>query len=731
MAEAITYCRNCAANCGLVLEVEADRIVSIRPDRQNPVSEGYACIKGTMAAHLHNGDEDRLTQCMKRDADGQFRPIDKYQAVEEIAGRLRGILDRHGPRALAAFFGTTSYADCVGKPFLKSLMAALGSPAIFSSMTVDQSSKWVTAGRMGIWANSKPVYTETDVILIAGSNPPVSHQGFPMNPFPTTNLSGHIKLAKKQGTKIIVIDPRYTEMARQADIFVQPFPGHDAEIFAALIRLVLRNGWAEQSFCDRWTINLEALRQAVEPFTPEAVAASAGITAVEIETVARLLGEAKKPGIGTGTGVDMAAFSNTTEHLVEALTALVGGYIRAGDKIPNAGIFAPRPEEEMVIPPNRMWERGPRCVSDPTFGKLMGEFPASLFPDEVLYGGKDSIRALFVVGANPAMCLSEPDRVHAALDELDLLVTFDPRLNSATAQHAHYVIAPSLQFERSEATTFNEMVFHVPFIQYTPRAKAPPPGTMGEDEFFWLLAKHLGISLTLKNLPFGADFDDVPGGLPIDMETFPDRDQLIAWLVNQTSVPFDVVKAHPHGYQPTIDKTLQAPARDTGARLDLCPPDVAQEIGQVAHRLSKQQPFEYLLTSRRLLESFNSSFQGHANTQRRYGTNRLHIHPNDLAAIGAAEDQALRIRSEHGEVIGYARGDASMRPGAVSMSHCWGSGSQDDPLFLRGAHTGRLISMQTDIQTINRMPLQSGVRVRLEKLGFTLQEAKAGTVMNA
>jgi anaerobic selenocysteine-containing dehydrogenase len=711
------------------LETEGDRITSVRTDRDNLVSEGYACIKGRMAADLHNGAENRLVQCMKRDAEGRFHPIDKYQAVEEIAERLRVILDRHGPRALAAFFGTTSYSDCVGKPFLKSIMAQLGAPAIFSSMTVDQSSKWVTAARMGVWANSKPVSTQTDVVLVAGTNGPVSHQGYPMTPFPATNTQSHIRAAKARGVKLIVIDPRLTELARFADLFIQPRPGHDAEIFAALIRLVLLNGWADEAFCARWTVNLEQLRRAVQPFTPERVAASAGIEAAQIEQAARWLGEAKKPGLGTGTGVDMAAFSNTTEHLVEALTALVGGLIRAGETIPNPGVFIPRPEVEMVIPPYRSWEHPPYCASDRAFGKLMGEFPASIFPDEVLNGGPDSIRAMFVTGANPAMCLDEPERVHAALDKLELLVTFDPRLNSATAQKSHYVIAPTLQFERSEVTTFTEMVFHFPFIQYSPQAVTPPPGVLGEDEFFWLLAGHLGLQLTLKNLPFGVDFNSVPGGLAIDMEHFPQRDTLIEWLVNQTAIPFETVKAHPHGYRPPIEKILRSPEQDDGARLDLCPPDVVEEIAAVAACMgSGPGKYDYLLTVRRIMESFNSSFHEHQTTQRRHGTNRLYVHPADLAKVGATDDEAVRIRSQHGDVIGYVKSDPTMKPGVVSMSQCWGSGSQPDPLFLRGAHTGRLISMRTGLQSINRMPLQSGVPVAIEKLGFSLQAAQAGEV---
>jgi anaerobic selenocysteine-containing dehydrogenase len=729
MTKHVTYCRNCAANCGLVMETNGSRIASVRTDRENLVSEGYACIKGMMAADLHNGDEDRLVTCMKRGADGRFHPIDKYRAVEEIADRLRGILDRHGPRSLAAFFGTTSYSDCVGKPFLKSLMAAIGAPAIFSSMTVDQSSKWVTAARMGIWANGKPVSTETDVVLVAGTNGPVSHQGYPMTPFPATNTVRHIKDAKARGVKLIVIDPRFTELAQFADLFIQPLPGHDAELFGALIRLVLQHGWIDQAFCDRYTINLERLREAVEPFTASRVAASAGICAGEIEQAALWLGQAKKPGLGTGTGVDMAAFSNTTEHLVEALTALVGGYLRAGEKIPNPGIFMPRPEVEMVVAPNRSWERAPHCASDPSFGKLMGEFPASIFPHEVLCGGENGISAMFVTGANPAMCLDEPDLVNRALEALELLVTFDPRLDSATAQKSHYVIAPTLQFERSEVTTFTEMVFHFPFIQYTPPVVTPPPGVIGEQEFFWLLAKRLEIPLVLKNLPFGMDFDDVPGGLPIDMNAPPARDDLIAWLVDQTAVPFEVLKAHPHGYRLTTDKTLRPPERDDGARLDLCPPDVFAEIGDVAAGLDGERGagVPFVLTARRILESFNSSFHGHAQTQRRHGTNRLYVNPADLKRVGATDDDAVRIRSDHGEVIGYVRADPTMRPGVVSMSHGWGANAQPDPWYLRGAHTGRLISMQSDIQPINRMPRQSGVPVQIEKLSFTLQEARAGT----
>jgi anaerobic selenocysteine-containing dehydrogenase len=275
-------------------------------------------------------------------------------------------------------------------------------------------------------------------------------------------------------------------------------------------------------------------------------------------------------------------------------------------------------------------------------------------------------------------------------------------------------------------TTFTEWLFHFPFVQYAEQIVEPPPQVMSEQEFFWLLARKLGIQLELKNIPFGADFSQLPMGLKIDMESMPDRDTLIAWLVSSGPVDFATLRAHPHGYSLKIDKTIRAPEADDGARLDLCPPDVFDEICAVdAFVDGEGRPSRaYLLTSRRILESFNSSFHGHPLTVRRHGTNRLNLHPDDMAAIGAQEDEAVRISSDQGEIIGYVRGDNTMKPGVVSMSHCWGSPLEPDPLGLRGGHTGQLISLHEHIQSINRMPRQSGVPVDLQPLGFTHEEAQ-------
>ena len=719
MPEQISFCRNCAAHCGVVLDVDDGQIRTVRGDRSNSISTGYVCIKGKMAADLHNGGENRLVECLKRQPDGSYSEIDKQVAVAEIAERLRPLLAEHGPRALSLFFGTTSYFDSVGKPLAISLMAELGSPNIFSTFTVDQSAKWVTAGRMGHYAPGKPTLDKVDAILMSGMNPLISHLGYPSIPTEMSNVNAQFRELKARGIKLVVIDPRRTETAHYATLFIQPKPGYDVAIFSAIIRLVIENGTYDHAFCDRYTANFEALRSAVESFTPEYVADLAGIEADDLREAAKILGSAARASCGSGTGHNMAAFSNTAEHLSEALNAILNGYMRVGDDRAG-GVFFPRAGTTQVYPPGRGWERGPR-TRDGAYGLLNGEFPATTMPDEILAPGADAIRAMFVMGSNPVMALSDPERTIEALSRLDLLVTFEPRM-SATARLAHYIIAPTLQFEREEVSTYSDYCFARPFIQYSAVAKAPPPGCMHESEFFWLLARELGTPLTLKAIPFGGDYSSLEG-VPIDMDHMPSREEMLRRLIDLTPVSSTDVMAAEHGLDANIWLTL-AEHEDDGARLDLCPADVAEEIAQFRRASRSSRP--YLLSVRRVVESFNSSFHGHPAAKRRHPVNHLYIHPDDLADLGGSDGAAYHIASDHGTVTGYAKPDVTMRRGVVSMTHNWGAGpGQSDPYFLMGAHTGRLASMAAENATaINRMIIQSGIPVSLVDVGFDLGAAQ-------
>src|SRR6185436_11056641 len=130
-------------------------------------------------------------------------------------------------------------------------------------------------------------------------------------------------------------------------------------------------------FCDRFVDSLEALRAAVRPFTPRVAAERAGVSVADLEAAAELFATSGRHTAQTGTGPCMSARSNLADHLVEALTAICGGYRRAGDTVWNPGtLFSMGPVAEGVRPPTRAWEHEPRMFNADA-GLVFGEFPAS------------------------------------------------------------------------------------------------------------------------------------------------------------------------------------------------------------------------------------------------------------------------------------------------------------------------------------------------------------------
>jgi anaerobic selenocysteine-containing dehydrogenase len=708
-----SFCRNCSANCGTVFELADDKVVSHGRDLDNKISNGFICIKGEMAAGLMLGDEPRLTESQIRGENGTHQAVGNAEAIDAIASRLDSLVAQHGPRSVAMFYGTSAYRKSLAIPFARSFMKAIGSPNIFSTMSIDQSAHWVADCRMGVFATGRPYVQDVDALLIAGSNPVLSHQST-FFALPPLNHRRHIKDLQTRGGKLVVVDPRATETARLADLHLQPRPGYDAEIFACIIGIVLAKGWGNAAFRERFVTNLDALRHAVAPFTLQRTAARAGVEEDKIIEAARIVGMARKPSIGFATGVAMSRHPNTAAHMIEALNAICGGYAVAGDTVRHPGFFAVKATVERVIPANRSWMNEPKLRGGN--GQLFGEFPSARLADEILTPGEGQIRALIVVGANPVMAFGEPDRLMEALSSLDLLVVIDPRMTE-TARLADYVIAPPLQYEVSDFTMQNDTKFTKPFIQYTAPVIAPPAGTIEEWRFLNALANRMGHRLAARTMAFGPN-----RAKNTELELTEDRDwqtdDLIRWYVEQAGLSFEAVRDAPHGYEPDVEIPIIAPAaEDDGARLDLCPPDVVDELRIIA---KEDWPVEdgFVLVNRRIVETFNSAFRHSPITRRRHKTNSLYMHPDDMQQYGFQTDQPVNVKGEHGALLGYLAADKTLRRGVVAMTHNWGSPDPaKDPEGLLGGHTSRLVSMRPEhVQTIDGMPQHSALRVDIKRV---------------
>lgn len=689
--------------------VEDGRLIDVVADGSATPYGPYLCIKGQSAIDFHNGAEERLLHSLARTDEG-LQPVATARVLDDIADRLSALVARHGPRSVALYHGTGAYRSVLGGQLEKAFLSAIGSPNLFSTMTIDQSAKWVTAGRMGSMASGKPALADVDLAVIVGNNPVVSHQTYPFAAGESGAPGRAYAQARQRGARIVVVDPRNSETARYADLLIQPLPGQDAVLFAAVAHILLRDGGYNRGFCERFASQLEALREAVAPFTPELAAARAEVPVTQIEELARWLGEAERPFVGSGSGPSMSAHSNLNDHMIEVVNALVGGYRRAGDRVRNPGTLRPRSLVETAVAPGRSWERGEK-LGHTGAGKLFGEFPSALLPEIINARGPDRIRALIVFGGNPLMALGDPEKALAAFRQLELLVVLDSRLNE-TAQQATHVVAASQPFERHDLSIPGDSLYPEAFAQYAAPVVDKPGDVIDDWEFFWEVAARMQLPLTLKYWTYGLDFDDIADGLPLDMRDKPDPEDMIRFLCKDSRVPFETLRDNPSGVRPDLPPQFVLPAgEDSGARLALCPDDVAAELAALLDE-ETDPGFRYHLTSRRILEAMNSAYRDAERTRSRYPVNFAFMNPADMEAEGLADGDGIHIASRFGQIEGVVRREDRLRRGVVSMTHMFGAllPVDDDAT---GGFTGRLCSLEHHLQPINFMPRFSGIPVNV------------------
>lgn len=692
-----SFCRLCASSCGVLLDVVDGRIARVLGDAHHPISGGYTCPKGRRGGDLVHGP-DRLTTSMRRTATGTHDAVPVAEATAEIARRLRTIVDRHGPDAVALFMGTQQNFAALTPPMARAWFRGTGSHKLFSTMTIDQSAKWVVAERMGTYLGGRQRFEDADVWLLAGTNPVVSGNGGDGDGAVVQNPSVTLRAARERGLRLIVVDPRRTETAALADIHLAPRPGTDAVLFAGLLHVVLAESLHDADFCDRFVGDLPVLAAAVADVTPAVVQRICGVSAEDLTTAARVFAHGTRGMATSGTGLCMGPHSNLAEHLVAALNVVCGRYLREGERADDRAVLTRhQPARAEVAPPTRAYEHGFRSRVGGVRA-IRGELPSGILADEILEPGPDRVRALIVSGGNPAAALPDRGKSLRALRSLDLLVCVDPRM-SDTARLADYVIAPTTMYERADHTAIMEPFFPQPFAQFTPAVVTPPPGVVDDWRFFLDLAAASGQPVKFA-------------GRILDPAAPPTSEEMLAMMAERGRVPWADVAAAPHGHLAGPSGAVVGPPNpeNSGHRLTLMPDDVRGELQGALSETVAPSRFPLLLTVRRIREAVNS-------TGTRVpglvpgGVNPARLHPNDLAALGLVDGQAVTVRSASGRLRATARADATLALGTVTMTHCFGS---VDPSEDVGVNVNALTGTGDGVQTINAMPTMTAVPVAVE-----------------
>ena len=702
----VSFCRICSGGCGTIVTVDdSGRIARIRGDRKNSMSRGYACFKGVQSGDSHHGAA-RLLRPLAKSADGTRRELGLESALDEIGGRLGAIIDEHGPDSVALLCGNGSLLHASAFAMQRSFMAAIGSSQFFTTLTIDQSAKLVSFGRLGAWAGGSPELEQMDCALMFGANPLVSHSSLG---FLTADPVKRLRDAKRRGLKLITVDPRATETAAHADLALQPYPGWDAAIAGAMLRIILAEGWHDAAFCDRFVgaDRMAALTQAVAPLDASRVEAAAGLRPGDIRAASEMFARDSQTGCAYGaTGPNMARASNLAQHLMDNLNVVCGRVLRAGAPVTRVPVLdPPSAPYEGVIGADRPWDALPpsriRGVDS-----LYGERLSATLADEILTPGRGQIKALIVNGGDPAVSLPGQQRALEALRSLDLLVSIDPWMGP-TASLADYVLPPLLQYERADMTAAipGFPMWPGKWAQYTPAIIDPPKGSDLADDWYmyWGLAKRLGKPLTFV------------GKQLLDSDTAPTTDELMAIQLDGAVADVDELRSARHGVEYPVNSVVQAANDGDCGRFDVMPSDVAAELAEFigeAFADGQAPSRRFVLSSRRMRDFFNSNGIHNEAVRRRNPYNPVYINGHDLAELGAEAGNVLTLESDYGSVQAIAQADDTMRPGVVALPHGWGGAtSEQDTDCGAGACVNRLTSATGRYEAINAMPHFSSIGI--------------------
>lgn len=702
-----SYCRLCFGFCGMNVTIdENDRVVGLRGDHDNPVTQGYACIKGLEAHHGMYG-EKRILRPLKR-VDGGYISIPLEQALDEIATRMKSVTEESGAQSLAFFRGTGTFGSNIATFSFPGLADSVGGQR-FSTMTIDQSAKWVTADRLGTWPAGAHAFEGADAWMFAGMNPLVSVFSWKT---PAQNPMKALKRARADGTKIIVIDPRACETAKFADLHLQIYPGEDAALAAGLIHVILAEGWEDKDFCAAHVEGMDRLREAVAPFTPDMVAARAGVKAEDLIEAADLFARrSRRGGVGTGTGVDMARFPNLAEHLYETINVICGRFIREGEALPNPGVlFDKPPPRAEARSPKRAFEKAPRSRVRGAV-RLNGESATPTLAEEILTPGPGRVRGLLISGANPVGAIPDQAKVIEAFKALDLLVAIEP-FETETTRLADYVLPPKILYEHADFTFGLEMSnLNVPYGQYTPPLVPPPADSELCDEGYvaWALAKRMGVTLKFM-------------GVDMDMDKPPSDDDFLRVIARNSAVPFDEFKQRALGGALfELPAKVARPAGERAGRFAVMPQDVFEELQAflatrgTADLIAAQPEFSFRLIARRMREVSNTSCRDLPTARARTPYNPLAVHPEDLTQLGLQDGDEAQLISAHGRIPAIVKADQTLKRGVVSMTHGFGGMPDEaEDYKTRGASISKLLSLDHDYEKLQAMPLMSGVPVRIE-----------------
>ena len=652
-----THCPYCAFQCGMTV-APTGGVPAIAADESFPVNRGQMCIKGFTAGELI-GHADRLKTPLVRNAAGHLVEASWDAALDLVADRMAALRDAHGPAALAAF-GSGSLTNEKAYLLGKFVRLALKSPNVDYNGRYCMASVAAAQTRCFGIDRGMPFPVEdiasAGVVALWGSNladtlPPIMQ---------------YFHAQRDAGGKLIVVDPRRTETARDADLHLQLTPGSDLALANGLLWVAIEEKRIDESFIAARTRGFDAVRRTVSTHHPAAVERVTGVSVEKMRRAVRLLADAPAAMLLSGRGpeqqskgVDGAIAQINLMLALGKIGKSASGYgTLTGQGNGQGGREHGQKADQLPgyrLIENDQHRREVAAVWGVDPATLPGKGPSAVELIDSI-GTPGGARSLLVMGSNIAVATPNANRVREKLAALELLVVCDAFANE-TADFAH-VLLPVTQWAEEEGTMTN---LEGRVIRRRV-ALEPPPGARSDLDILCGLADRLGAGHLFPNRSPREVFDELrraTAGAPADYSgiTYEKIDAAdgVFW-----PCPSD---GHPGTPRLFADRFAHA--------------DGLAKFIPVEHRPAGEEPddsYPLWFTTGRYKQHYNSGAQ-----TRRVGPlveakprPRVQMHPRLAGRLGIADGEKVAVESRRGRVVFDAEVTTEVRPDTLFAPFHWG-----------------------------------------------------------
>jgi len=632
----------------MTVHVEDGRLRRVEPHPANEATPEGACLKGlSYVERVHS--PDRILHPLSRNPNtGEFDRIDWNDAIDTIVERLRRFRSESGPQSVLFYngSGTKGLMNGVGPAFWR----------LYGGYTTTYGDLCWPAGleatRLTLGENKHNApwdIANARLIVLWGKNAA------------ETNIHQmvFVEQALERGAKLVVIDPRRTETAERADLFVQPRPGSDGAVALAVAALLVREGNIDHDFVERHVHGFARFASVAAGYTPERASDIAGVPVNEIYELADLIGRTPPVTINTGFGMQRYTNSGQTQRAIIALLAITGNIGK-----PGAGWIFANLQSQIFDEVKDPFAFYPPESPD---GVARVSLSTSRLGSDMLAAADPPLRMAWIERGNPVTQNPETNTVLKAIRSLDFRVVVEQFMTD-TAREADIILPAKTMFEQTDVIN----AYWHPYIQIKQKVLEPPGEVKPESEVYWHLARKLGIPP-----------DEIAGSIP-----GPSDAEVESWLERRL-VPFPELSLARLREGPVI-----VPGHQEVAFSDLVFPtptgkielesDEARErwgAGEVADyfepeesvkrddELAKRFPLHFMTpnTKNRIHSQFNNLQMIRDLSPEPF----VQIHPDDAGARGVSDGDTVRIFNDRGEIKVPARLDWGIKPGCVAVTNGW------------------------------------------------------------